>query len=92
MRQLKSKIMLMKHMGVFMSKSTLSTYMVREELLKAPVIPQCHLLHLNMQVKLNLVFFFFQKCSENLKNLAVGIYFHSRVNLFFLSLTLLCCN
>lgn len=58
MWQLKSKIMLMKHMGVFMSKSTLSTYMVREELLKAPVIPQCHLLHLNMQVKLNLFFFF----------------------------------
>lgn len=60
MWQLKSKIMLMKHMGVFMSKSTLSTYMVREELLKAPVIPQCRLLHLNMQVKLNLFFFSFR--------------------------------
>lgn len=57
MWQLKRKIMLMKHMGVFMSKGTLSTHMVREELSKAPVIPQCHLLRLNMQVKLKLVFF-----------------------------------
>lgn len=58
------------HMGVRMSKSPswyLLSYMVREELSKAPVILRvslCYLLSLNMLVKLHLLFFPFRTMVE----------------------------